>query len=57
MRLLIMFMLIAHTIHGEMVAQRDKRLICPLLVGTNTKHHWEIEKVGKLVEHSLKSFF
>lgn len=49
MRLLLMFAVIVHAIHAELVLRADKKLTsCPQLVGKSGKHHWEVEQVRNM---------
>lgn len=51
MRVLFYLLLLVHALHAEIIQKSDKRFVCPSLVGRSDKHHYEVEKVGKLKAH------
>lgn len=57
MRVLLVFLLYVHAIYAEMIPMSGKKLACPSLVGKSDKHHYEIEKVGKLWEKDIFDYF
>lgn len=55
MRVLLVLLLFLHALHAEIIQKSDKKLAaCPSLVGKSDKHHYEVEKVGKINGIRLK---
>lgn len=48
MQVLISLLLLVHIMHAEVIPKMEKKFTCPSLVGKSDKHHYEVEKVGKL---------